>query len=323
MKGIFLDAVTIDHINMDMSGIDSVLSDLQINMVTSEDNILQQIHAKQVVISNKVNLDEKVLTAAKELKLVCIAASGMNNIDLSAAHDNKIVVCNVENYANESVAQHVFGLIINLLRNFPAYNVAIRNNEWHKSESFSLLSYNIESLSDKTLGIIGYGQLGKAVEKVAICFGMKVIVAERRDIPVNQIRAGRVPFEMVLEQSDIITLHCPLSSSTSNLISAAELKLMKSSSILINTARGGVVDELALYQAIKNGVISAAGIDVLKQEPPCSDSILLQENLTNLIVTPHIAWASKQSRQRLLDKVAQNIKYYITGEYKEQTNFYF
>ncbi|MFV1983709.1 MAG: NAD(P)-dependent oxidoreductase [Thiohalomonadales bacterium] len=326
MYGIFLDAKTINHLEMDMSGVRSVLTDLQVNSLTNLEDVKRAIKGKEVVISNKVMLDETILKSSKYLQLVCIAATGMNNIDLQAAIDNNIVVCNVENYANESVVQHVFGLIISLMRNFPAYKTALTNKEWHKNKSFSLLSYNIENLTDKTLGIIGYGVLGKAIEKMAHCFGMNVIIAERKDIAIEMVRSGRILFDSVLEQADVITLHCPLTDETKNLISFTQLQKMKSNCILINTARGGIVDEQALLTALKSGEIAAAGIDVLEQEPPTNQSILLQDdikNFTNLIVTPHIAWASRQSRQHLLDKIAGNIRYFITGEYQELTNFYF
>lgn len=326
MKGIFLDTATINNSDMDMSGIRSVLTELQLNNFTDQEDVLQQIKGKQLVISNKVILNKKILQFSKDLQLICIAATGINNIDIKTAITNDIVVCNVEGYANESVAQHVFGLIISLLRNFPAYKIALNNKEWHKSQSFSLLGYNIENLNNKTLGIIGYGTLGRAIEKMAHCFGMKVILAEHKNISLERVRTGRVLFETVLEHSDIITLHCPLTIDTKNLISTDQFQKMKSSSILINTARGGVVDEIALLAALQSGMIAGAGIDVLEQEPPTSQSILLQEtasNLDNLIVTPHIAWASRQSRQKLLDKITQNIKHFISGKYQELTNFYF
>ncbi|MFV2060053.1 MAG: D-2-hydroxyacid dehydrogenase [Gammaproteobacteria bacterium] len=326
MNGIFLDTNTINHDDMDFSGICSTLTKLDLSDYTKQGDVLAQIKDKHVVISNKVNLTADILTATTALKLVCIAATGMNNIDLPAAISNNIVVCNVENYANESVTQHVFGLIISLIRSFPAYKNALNNNDWHQSQSFSLLNYNIENLSNKTLGIIGYGTLGKAVEKMAHCFGMDVIIAEHKTLPLSKVRPGRVLFNTVLEQADIVTLHCPLTDATKNLISTSELQRMKASSILINTARGGVVNELALSLALQNKEIAAAGIDVLAQEPPSDDSILLGKEckrLNNLIVTPHIAWASRQSRQNLLNKIAENINCFRSGKYRNLSNFYF
>jgi len=326
MNGIFLDAVTVDRSDMDMSGISAVLAGFKVNALTKQNDVISQIKGKQVIISNKVKITEKILTLSQDLKLICIAATGMNNIDLQAAIDQGVVVCNVENYANESVSQHVFGLMISLIRNFSAYKNALDNKEWHESQFFSLLNYNIENLNDKTLGIIGYGALGKAVEKVAHCFGMNVIVAEHKNITLDKVRVGRVSFETVIEKADIITLHCPLTEETKNLISTRQFQKMKPSCILINTARGGLVDEQALLIALKNEMIAAAGIDVLEQEPPSNKSILVgdeTENLNNLIVTPHIAWASRQSRQKLIDKIAENINYFITDEYHNLTNFYF
>ncbi len=326
MNGIFLDTVPIDNSDMDMSGISSVLTDLRLNKFTNSEDVLHEINGKQVVISNKVVLDEMILNQATDLRLICIAATGTDHINIDAAKSNNIVVCNIENYANESVSQHVFGLILSLLRNFPAYQKALNNNQWQNNKSFSMLSFNIDNLSDKTLGIIGYGALGKAVERLAFCFGMKVIIAEHKGVTQQQLRAGRMSFDSVLEQSDIVTLHCPLSNETRNSIAKPELQKMKVNSILINTARGGIVDEHALLTALESQAIAGAGIDVLNQEPPSEDSVLLQESakkLDSLIVTPHIAWASMQSRQKLLDKIAQNINHFITGQYKELPNFYF
>ncbi len=326
MKGIFLDAVTVDHLNMDLSAIHAVLPDFQVNDVTNLDVVLAQIADKQVVISNKVVLNRHILTSSSDLQLVCVAATGMNNIDLQAAIDNNIVVCNVENYASESVAQHVFGLMVSLMRNFPAYKTAVQQGVWHSSPSFSLLNYNIEDLSDKTLGIIGYGELGRAVEKMAKCFGMTVIIAERKDSKKMQLRSGRVLFDKLLQQSDVISVHCPLTEKTQNLLSSVQFNQMKKNCILINTARGGIVDEQALLEALQNGTIAAAGIDVLEIEPPLAQSFLLGQGamaMDNLIVTPHIAWASKQSRQTLLNKIAQNIGYFKNDEYRKLSNFYF
>ncbi len=326
MNGIFLDTVPIDNSNTDMSGIRSVLTDLKLNEFTKPDDVLHEISGKQVVISNKVVLDEMILSRSNDLRLICIAATGMDHINIQAAKSNNIVVCNIQNYANDSVSQHVFGLILSLLRNIPAYQNALKNKQWQNSKSFSMLSFNIDNLSDKTLGIIGYGALGQTVERLASCFGMKVIIAEHKGVAQQQIRAGRQSFDSVLEQSDIVTLHCPLSNATRNSITEVEFQKMKTNSILINTARGGIVDEHALLTALETQTIAGAGIDVLSQEPPFEDSVLLQESATklnSLIVTPHIAWASMQSRQKLLDKIAQNINHFITGHYRELPNFYY
>lgn len=231
-------------------------------------------------------------------------------MDLEAARNQGIGVCNVTGYATPSVVQHVFMLLLCLLRRLPAYTTALEQGRWQQSPHFCLLDYPIEELQDKTLGIIGYGELGRAVAGMGEAFGMRSLIArrDRRDQ-----RRGRVDLDELLQQADVVSLHCPLSEQTRQLIGADQLALMKADAILINTARGGIVDESALYRALANGRLGGAGIDVLEREPPDEKTPLLQARLENLIVTPHIAWASRAARQRLLDQVARNIDSYLRG----------
>lgn len=268
-----------------------------------------------VVVSNKVVLDEQHLSKAKRLKLVCIAATGTNNVDIAAATRNNIVVANVRGYATASVAQHVFGLLLTLTTRLNDYVAAVKRGEWSKSRYFCLLDYPVRELAGKTLGIVGFGHNGQAVAKLAEAFGMKVLISKRNE---QDQRAGRIALAELLPMVDVLSLHCPLTEQTRHLIGAQELALMKTDAVLMNTARGGLVDESALLDALQNQRIGGAGLDVLQQEPPPADHPLLSAELSNLIITPHTAWISRESRQRLINEIALNIEAFKTGQVRNR-----
>ena len=309
--GVFLDSDTVDQNDIDFSRLESTLPAWRFHNLTPADSPRAQIAEASVVVSNKVMLDDVVLKSVTGLQLVCIAATGTNNIDLQAAERLGIRVCNVRGYATPSVTQHVFSLILSLSVNLEPYHQAVKKGRWQQSPHFCLLDYPIREIAGRTLGIIGYGELGHAVAKVAEAFGMQVLIAQRPGMP---LQAGRTPLPELLKQSDIVSLHCPLTDQTRGLIGAYELSLMKPSALLINTARGGIVDEGALAAALRQGQLAGAGIDVLSTEPPPGDNPLLQVDIPNLIVTPHIAWASRESRQRLVNEIAVNIRAFLNGE---------
>lgn len=310
MQGVFLDRKSLDLDDLDFSRLDKTVDEWQYYDETNSKQVLQRIINADVVISNKVRLDKAVLEQAEQLKLICIAATGTNNVDLEAAKENGIKVCNVRAYGTASVVQHVFALLLSLLRNIPAYTRAVEMDQWQSSKQFCLMDFPIGELTGKVMGIVGYGELGKAVAKVARAFGMKVKVAQRPGSDEDK----RIPLEELLPQVDVLTLHCPLTHETSNLIGEHELKLMKSSAILINTARGGIVDEQALATVLRNRKLGGAGFDVLSTEPPVAGNPLLDSNIPNLIVTPHMAWASREARQRIVDQIAKNIHSYQSGD---------
>ena len=262
----------------------------------------------EVVISNKVVLDRSVLASAPRLRLICVAATGTNNVDLQAAAELGISVCNVTGYATPSVVQHVFALILSLNRHVIEYDAAVRAGAWARSEHFCLLDFPIRELAGRRLGIIGYGTLGKAVAEVAPAFGLEVLIGDHRGAAP---RPGRTEFNELLRRADIITLHCPLTDDTRGLIGAEELAMMKTDALLINAARGGIVDEPALARALRAGEIGGAGVDVLTSEPPSEGNPLLAGDIPNLIVTPHVAWASRESRQRLVDELVENIRSFL------------
>jgi glycerate dehydrogenase len=317
MHAVFLDWESIDNQDLDRRCLREMPVDWTFHGATDPAQLAVRLEGQAIVVSNKVVLDAASLHAASDLRLICVAATGTNNVDLLAATQHGIPVCNVRGYATPSVVQHVFMLILNLLRCLPNYQQALRDGRWQHSEHFCFLDYTIEELTGKTLGIVGYGELGQAVAHMAEHFGMRVLVAQRLH---GAAQPGRIPLPELLTQVDVLSLHCPLSEQTRGLISANELQRMKPSAILINTARGGIVDEAALLDALRHGRLGGAGIDVLHKEPPHEGNILLQHVLPNLIVTPHIAWASRQARQRLLDSVAQNIQAYLNGQAQNRVN---
>ncbi len=308
MHGVFLDLETVDRDDLDLRLLESTLPEWSLLKETSD--VSEAIGNADIVVTNKVCLDRDILHAARRLKLVCIAATGTNNVDLVAARENDITVCNVRAYATASVVEHVFTLMLNLVRNLKKYRDAIDRGAWQNADGFCLLDYPVRELNGQTLGIIGYGELGKAVATVARAFGMQILVAQRAGTPADP---ERVPLEKLLSESNIISVHCPLNDATRNLIDRRELALMRKDAILINTARGGIVNETALSEALRNGEIAGAGIDVLSEEPPRDGNPLLDPSLENLIVTPHIAWAGINARQALIDEIAANIRAFLAG----------
>jgi glycerate dehydrogenase len=309
MRGVFLDAGSLVPSALDMTSLEAATISWGYYDDTPATAVAERIADADVVISNKVLLEEKALAAAKRLKLVCIAATGTNNVDLEAARRLGITVCNVRGYATPSVVEHVFTLLLALMRHLPEYHQAVQAGRWQRSAHFSFIDYPIHELNGKMMGIVGYGELGRAVGNLAGAFGMRVLIADRGGM---ESLPGRIPLSELLPVVDVLTLHCPLSNETHGLIGAKELRAMKRGAMLINTARGGIVDELALLEVLRSRHLGGAGIDVLIQEPPL-DNPLLSADIPNLIVTPHIAWASREARQRLVNEVATNIEAFLQG----------
>ncbi|OEZ98539.1 D-2-hydroxyacid dehydrogenase [Duganella sp. HH101] len=267
-----------------------------------------------IAITNKVPLRAAELAQLPELKMIAVAATGTDIIDLAACRERGIVVSNIRNYAVHTLPEHTFALMLALRRQLVAYRADIEAGLWQKSERFCLFGHPISDLAGSRLGLLGYGALGKSVARIAKAFGMEVIVHTRSPLPDAAGDGVReVGFDELLETSDILSLHLPLNDKTRNLISAKELIRMKRSALLINTARGGLVDETALADALRAGVIAGAGFDVLMQEPPPADNVLLNLRLPNFILTPHSAWASSQAMQVLADQLIDNIEAWVAG----------
>ena len=309
MKGVFLDLASLDNSDLKLNQLNDVLDEWDFYPHTKASELAARLEGAEVAVSNKVVLSRETLAKADKLKLICVAATGTNNIDLDAARQLGISVTNVRAYGTASVVQHVFALMLFLQRRLPAYQQAIRQGRWQQSEFFCLLDFPVEELTDKVLGIVGYGELGQAVAKTAACFDMQVRIAQRN---AEDNRPDRVPLETLLAEADVLSLHCPLTEENKGMIGGTQLRLMKPNAILINAARGGLVDETALAKALKQGWIAGAGVDVLEQEPPDGSSPLLAD-IPNLILTPHIAWASRTARQRLLNQLVDIIRDYRTG----------
>jgi glycerate dehydrogenase len=310
-RTVFLDADSLDPGDIDWTPILEVTTGLERFAATAPEEVAERIEGAEVVISNKVPLGAAPLNGAAALRLVCVAATGTNNVDLKAAAARGIPVCNVRDYATPAVAQHVFTLILALTTRLMDYHTAVRDGAWGRARQFCLLDFPIRELAGKRLGIVGYGVLGQAVARLGEAFGMEVLLAER---PGGPAQPGRLPLREFLREADVISLHCPLTPATQGLIGAEELTAMRDDALLINTARGGLVDEAALVEALRAGEIGGAGFDVLTREPPPSGNPLLADDVPNLIVTPHTAWASRQSRQRLIDEIAGNILAFRRGE---------
>ncbi len=308
--GVVLDLASIDRGDLDLSSLLQVCGTWSMHDATAPAQVGERIRNAQVVVTNKVVLDRELLGSAPGLELVCVAATGTNNVDLAAARDLGLRVCNVVAYATASVVQHVFGLILAHTLRLRDYQQSIERGDWQRSGQFCLLDHPIRELAGLRLGIVGYGELGRAVGRLGEAFGMHVLIAQR---PGAGSSAGRIPLDRLLPQVDILSLHCPLSEGTRDLIGRRELGLMRQDALLINTARGGIVDEQALADALRAGTIGGAGVDVLDTEPPREGNPLLATDLPNLIVTPHVAWASRESRQRLITEVSSNIQAFYEG----------
>lgn len=314
MKCILLDRESLDIGDIDLSPIERHCAEFISYPFTPVEIIMERLESAEIAITNKVVITAETLQHLPRLKLICVAATGYNNVNIKAAKENGVAVCNVTGYATSSVTQHVFTLILSLVRSLPDYLQDVQMHQWQQSRQFCLLGHPIIDLADKTLGIIGYGELGRAVAKVGEAFGMKVLIAESL---TGKKSPGRVPLDILLQTADVVSLHCPLSEESRNLINQKTLRLMKKSAFLINAARGGIVNEDDLWQALIHKEIAGAAVDVLSQEPPVKNK-LIDKPLPNLIVTPHIAWASQNSRQKLIDEVGLNIQSFLDGEMRNR-----
>jgi glycerate dehydrogenase len=308
---VFLDLATVARGDLDLARLQSAWARWAFYDYTTPEGLTTRLKGAQVAVTNKVLLDRAALAAAPDLRLVCLTATGTNNVDLAAARELGIAVANATGYATAAVVQHVFTLILAHATRLVEYRAAVAAGAWSNSPQFCLLDFPIFELAGKTLGIVGYGELGRAVARVAHAFGMAVLIAQR---PGGPPQDGRLPLAELLPRVDVLSLHCPLADSTRNLIGAAELALMRPTALLVNTARGGLVDGEALAAALRTGTIAGAALDVLSVEPPPPGHPLLAPDIPNLILTPHTAWASREARQRVLDEVAANISAFAAGE---------
>jgi glycerate dehydrogenase len=308
MKIVFLDESTVTIGDIDFSRLKS-LGHYEGFANSNEQQTMQRAKEADVIITNKALITAAVLNALPLLKLVTVVATGYNIIDLEAAKEKGVCVCNVPGYATKSVAQHTFTLILNLATKAYVYHNDIQAGQWQKSRSFTLLTYPTFDLAGKTIGIIGFGAIGREVAKIAESFGMNVLAYDA--FGIKDDKYANTDFETLLRQSDVVTLHCPLTEQNRHLMDAAALAKMKKTAVLINTARGPLIDEEALTEALNSATIAGAGIDVLTVEPPREANMLLKAR--NLIVTPHCAWSTQEARQRLINQTTENIRAFFSG----------
>ncbi len=306
---VLLDADTLGPA-LNLSALQASVTSFTVWPNTTAAETAERVRDADIVISNKVKLTADVLVAASRLKLILVAATGTNNVDLVAAQQHGITVCNCQNYGSESVAQHTLSLMLLLATQNHGYAKDVETGVWSSQDNFCLLHRPISTLSGKRLLIVGYGHIGQRVAELAKAFGMQVIIAQ---LPWRPAQPGRVLLDEALPQADIVSLHCPQTVETTQLFSAVRLQRMKPGSWLINVARGGLIDEQALLQALQHGPLAAAALDVLSVEPPPATHPLLVAKLANLIVTPHTAWAAQSARQALVDQVTENLQAFLRG----------
>jgi len=279
---------------------------------TPPEQVFARLEHATIAITNKVKMTGELLDRLPGLQLIAGAATGTDNIDLAWCRAHDLAVSNIRGYAAHTVPEHVFMLMLALRRQLLAYRADLAAGKWQRADMFCFFDHPIRDLHGATLGLIGRGSLGEGVARLASAFGMRVLWGERKGAAT--VRDGYVPFEALLAQADVVSLHCPLNDQTRGMIGAAELRAMRRDAILINTARGGIVDETALAAALRQGWIAGAGFDVLSQEPPRAGNPLLELDLPNFILMPHVAWASAGAMQALADQLIDNIEAFERGE---------
>ena len=309
-RAVFLDYTSLDLGDLDLDPLRRAFGDVQLCADTTPANVIERLQGVSVAISNKALLNAQTLAACPELKLILVAATGTNNVDLEAARALGITVANCQGYGTPSVAQHTLGLLLALATRLVDYNKAVADGQWQQAKQFCLLDFPIVELEGKTLGLFGHGELGSAVAKLAEAFGMRVLIGQ---IPGRPARAGRLTLDELLPQVDALTFHCPLTEHTRNFIGARELALLKPGAFVVNTARGGMIDEQALADALRSGHLGGAATDVLSVEPPRDGNPLLGADIPRLIITPHSAWGSREARQRIVGQLAQNAEAFFNG----------
>lgn len=309
-RAVFLDHPSLDLGDLDLGPLRNCFSELQLFARTSRDEVSERLKGATVAITNKVVIDATAMAANPELKLILISATGTNNVDLDAARQHGITVCNCQGYGTPSVAQHTIMLLLNLATRLGDYQKAVGAGRWQQASQFCLLDYPIVELEGKTLGLLGHGELGSAVGRLAEAFGMRVLLGQ---IPGRPARPDRLPLDQLLPQIDALTLHCPLNEHTRNFIGARQLAQLKPGAFVLNTARGGLIDEQALADALRSGHLGGAATDVLSVEPPTQGNPLLAADIPRLIVTPHNAWGSREARQRIVSQLTENALVFFSG----------
>lgn len=315
MKAVFLDYATMGS-GLDLGALQALFDDLELYDDTSEPDIAARIADAEFVFTNKIQLSEELLAQAGKLRFIGLTATGTDNIDLDAAGRGGIAVANIRAYCTQSVVEHVMGALLMLCHSLNRYDASVKAGDWQHAGQFCMLNYPIRQLSGMTLGIVGYGSLGQGVAAAAEAFGMRVVIAGRPG--AREIADDRVSFEQCIAVADVVSLHCPLTDDTRNLFDESTIGRMKPGAILINTARGALIDSNALVAALRRGHLAGAAIDVLAKEPPVDGDALLDYEGDNLILTPHIAWAADQARQNAIDELGANAAAFVRGEQRNR-----
>lgn len=317
MRGVFLDLGTVSNGDLDIATLHGVLPDLDIHEQSGAADLATRIATHEVVMLNKCRITRELMAANPQLRLIALTATGVDNVDVAAARERGIAVANLRDYCTPSVAQHVFAALLMLTHRLHDYDALVRRGDWSRAGQFSVFPYPIRELQGRALGIVGHGALGRAVSRLGEAFGMEVLVANR---PGGERQPGRRDLGELLPLADVLTLHCPLTPATRGLLGQREFSLMKRDAVLINTARGALVDAGALAAALRRGDLAGAAIDVLDQEPPDPGHPLLERGIPNLVLTPHVAWAARESRQRCLDELALNVGAFLRGERRNRVD---
>ena len=316
MKILIADCATLTQNNdLDITVFEKY-GDVVYNKNISRNELLNTVHEYDMILCNKTIIDRVVIESAKKLKFIGLLATGYNNIDITAAKESGIIVCNAGSYSTSAVAQQVFAYILNHYNAVNRYNDFVQNGGWQQSPTFSVLWFPSDELKDKTIGSIGYGSIGKRVAEIALAFQMNVLVYTRTPKSDNRVRFTSL--DELLKNSDIITPHCPLNEQSKEMFNKETFSKMKDRAFFINTARGGIINEQDLAEALKSGKLSGAAIDVLNEEPMSKDCVL--KGVPNLIITPHTAWAPLETRKRLLGIVEDNIKAFLNGTPKNKVS---
>ena len=317
MKAVLLDWDTMGP-DLDIGAMRALLPSLELYGDTRPDQTIGRIGDAAIVLGNKVGLTAAVFEACPSIRFIGLTATGTDNVDIAAARKHGIAVANVRAYCTQSVVEHVFGCLLDLSHSLRRYSRDVRDGAWSRAENFCLITHPIRELSTMTLGLVGYGELARGVERIARAFGMEILVAARPGS--DDVPEGRVAMDELLARADVISLHCPLNDATRGLFGAAEFRKMKDTAVLINTARGGLVDSRSLADALRRGDIAGAAVDVLPQEPPVDGDPLLDYTSDNLVVTPHIAWGTLRARQNAIDELTANIRAFLDGEKRNRVD---
>lgn len=310
-KGVILDYGSLAASDLDVSDLMATAVDWTVHDYTARGDTADRIANQHILLTNKVQITAEHFAANPQLKLIIILATGTNNVDLDAAKACAVQVSNIVDYSTSSVVQHTLAVMLAHFSKLLPYHRAVQRGDWQKSRFFGMIDYPIEEVEGKSIGIIGYGKIGRKVAQLAECLGMDVLICESLS---GESDASRTPLPELLKHCDVVSIHCPLTPESTHLIQAKQLSLMKPDSLLINVGRGGIIDERALVTALETQRIGGAAIDVLAVEPPAIDSPLLSICSDRLIVTPHTAWGSRQARQKLVDQTVDIIKGFFDGK---------